>query len=95
MREIYLRPWEKVVKEADAMGIMSGNNVVNGVACAMHKPLIADVLRKEFGFKGIAMTDWQNTRYFSNRQELVLPSTIPLPTGCRKNYNIIHPKKQT
>ncbi len=78
MREIYLRPWEKIIKEADAMGIMSGNNVVNGVSCAMHKPLIADVLRKEFGFKGIAMTDWQNTRYFPNNQDLVLPSTTTI-----------------
>lgn len=75
LREIYLLPWEMIIKDADCMGVMSGNNVVNGVPCAMHKPLIGDVLRDEFGFKGVAMTDWQNTRYFPKQQDLVLPST--------------------
>lgn len=57
LREIYLLPWEAIIKDANCMGIMMGNNVVNGIPCSMHKPLIADVLRDEFGFQGIAMTD--------------------------------------
>lgn len=75
LREIYLRPWEKIIKDAGAMGIMTGNNQLNGISSATHKPLVADVLRKEFGFEGIAVTDWQNTRYFPKNQHLVLPST--------------------
>jgi beta-glucosidase len=81
LREIYLRPWEAIIKKANCMGIMTGNNLVNGIPCAMHKPLIADILRKEFGFTGLAMTDWQNTNYYPERQELVLPSgeTLLMP----------------
>ena len=81
LREIYLRPWEAVIKNANCMGIMTGNNLVNGVPCAMHKPLIADILRKEFGFTGLAMTDWQNTNYYPERQNLVLESgeTLLMP----------------
>ena len=83
LREIYLRPWEAVIKNARCMGIMTGNNLVNGVPCAMHKPLIADILRKEFGFTGLAMTDWQNTNYYPERQNLVLESgeTLLMPAN--------------
>ena len=65
------------------MGIMTGNNLVNGIPCAMHKPLIADILRKEFGFTGLAMTDWQNTNYYPERQNLVLESgeTLLMPVN--------------
>ena len=83
LREIYLRPWEAVIKNARCMGIMTGNNLVNGVPCAMHKSLIADILRKEFGFTGLAMTDWQNTNYYPERQNLVLQSgeTLLMPAN--------------
>ena len=81
LREIYLRPWEAIIKNANCMGIMTGNNLVNGIPCAMHKPLIADILRKEFGFTGLAMTDWQNTNYYPEKQNLVLQSgeTLLMP----------------
>ncbi len=81
LREIYLRPWEAIIKNANCMGIMTGNNLVNGIPCAMHKPLIADILRKEFGFTSLAMTDWQNTNYYPEKQNLVLQSgeTLLMP----------------
>ena len=83
LREIYLRPWEAIIKNANCMGIMTGNNLVNGIPCAMHKPLIADILRKEFGFTGLAMTDWQNTNYYPEKQNLVLESgeTLLMPAN--------------
>ena len=81
LREIYLLPWESIIKEAGCKGIMTGNNLVNGIPCSMHKPLIADILRKEFGFTGLAMTDWQNTSYHPKLQHLVMPSgeTLLMP----------------
>ena len=81
LREIYLVPWEKVIKEANTMGMMTGNNIVNNIPVMMHKPLVMDILRKEFGFKGITMTDWQNTQYHPNLQYLVFPSgeTLLMP----------------
>ena len=81
LREVYLLPWESIIKEAGCKGIMTGNNLVNGIPCSMHRPLIAEILRKEFGFTGLAMTDWQNTSYHPKLQYLVMPSgeTLLMP----------------
>ena len=83
LREIYLPPWEAVIKNANCMAIMTGNNALNGIPCAINKSLIADILRKEYGFKGIAMTDWQNTNYYPEKQNLVLASgeTLLMPVN--------------
>lgn len=58
LREIYLAPFETAVKEADVLGIMSAYNRLNGAFCADHAWLLRDVLREEWGFSGIVMTDW-------------------------------------
>ncbi len=81
LREIYLLPWEQVITEGGSLGMMTGNNLVNGIPCSMHKPLIADILRAEYGFAGLAMTDWQNTGYYPARQLLVATSgeTLLMP----------------
>ena len=78
MREIYLPIWEAVVTQAGAMGMMTGNNLVNGTPSYMHRPLINGLLRGELGFTGMAMTDWQNSSYFPARQQEVLTSGISL-----------------
>lgn len=74
LREIYLPPWEKAIKDAECSSIMTTNSLINGIPAAMHKPITGDILRKEYGFKGIAMTDWQNSNYFPSMQDLILPS---------------------
>jgi len=78
MREIYLPIWEAVVTQAGALGMMTGNNLVNGTPSYMHRALINDLLRGELGFTGMAMTDWQNSSYFPARQQEVLTSGISL-----------------
>lgn len=81
LREIYLPPWERMITEGGCLGIMTGNNLTNGLPCPMNKPLLADILRAEYGFAGIAMTDWQNTNYYPALQRLVLTSgeTLLMP----------------
>ena len=74
LHEIYLAPFRAAIKQGDVKAVMTGNNIVNGVPCNMNRDLMADLLRKEYGFKGIAMTDWQNTSYFPQKQHLVLDS---------------------
>jgi beta-glucosidase len=86
MREIYLVPWKSAIEKGDAKAIMMGNNMVNDIPCAIHQPLIEDIFRKEYGFKGIAMTDWQNTNYFPSLQHLIIDSGISLLMPSNKNF---------
>ena len=63
MREIYLPSFEASVKEAHVGAIMDSYNFVNGVHMTQNGYLNTDVLRKEWGFTGIVMSDWDATYY--------------------------------
>lgn len=58
LREMYLQPFEAAVVEGGAKAIMTAYNRVNGPFAADSKELITDVLRGEWGFDGIVMSDW-------------------------------------
>lgn len=58
MRKLYLKPFEYIVKHAHPATIMCAYNQVNGVFCSEHKWLLTDLLRKEWGFDGVVMSDW-------------------------------------
>lgn len=58
LREIYLTGFEIAVKEGGAKSIMSSYNEVNGIYANENKHLLWDILRKEWGFEGIVITDW-------------------------------------
>ena len=58
MREIYLRGFGICVRNAQPKAVMTSYNLLNGIHTAEHRGLIEDVLRAEYGFKGIVMTDW-------------------------------------
>ena len=61
LREIYLRGFEICVREGNALGIMTSYNKVNGVYTPNSYDLCTKVLRNEWGFDGVVMTDWFST----------------------------------
>ncbi|MBR6312701.1 MAG: glycoside hydrolase family 3 C-terminal domain-containing protein [Oscillospiraceae bacterium] len=58
MRRIYLKPFEQVVRQAKPATMMCAYNRINGVYCSDNKWLLTDVLRGEWGFDGVVMSDW-------------------------------------
>ena len=58
MHEIYLRPFEMAVREGDAWGVMAAYNKVNGRWCSENEHLLMTVLRQQWGFPGMVISDW-------------------------------------
>lgn len=68
MREIYLRGFEFCIRESKPLSIMTSYNLINGIHTSEHYGLINDILRCEWGFEGLVMTDWvQSGRSFCSR----------------------------
>ncbi len=60
-REIYLPAFKATVEEADAYGIMPAYNKINGFWCSENDKLLNQILRDEWGFSGMAVSDWGGT----------------------------------
>ncbi len=58
LREIYLRGFEICIRESQPHALMTSYNLINGVHSAERRDLCVDILRCEWGYKGIVMTDW-------------------------------------
>ncbi|MFE5899489.1 glycoside hydrolase family 3 protein [Streptomyces sp. NPDC056488] len=62
LRELYLAPFEAIVENARPWGIMTAYNQVNGVTMTEHHELVNEVLRGEWGFDGVNVSDWMAAR---------------------------------
>lgn len=78
MREIYLTGFEIVVKEGHAKALMTSYNQVNGTYANENKHLLKDILRDDWGFDGIVITDWggsnDHVRGVAARSNLEMPA---------------------
>ncbi|MBQ1848417.1 MAG: glycoside hydrolase family 3 C-terminal domain-containing protein [Clostridia bacterium] len=85
VREIYLKVFERIVKKAKPASLMCAYNQINGVFCSENKWLLTDVLRGEWGFDGLVMTDWGAMRDRVASLEAGLDLEMPGDTAiCRK-----------
>ena len=85
LREIYLRQFEYVVKNAHPETLMCAYNKINNVYCSENNWLLKEMLRKEWGFKGLVMSDWGTTHDrvlgVKSGLDLEMPGDTPI---CRK-----------
>ena len=79
LREIYLRGFEIAVEEGDPWGCMTAANGLNGDLCSDSRWLLNDVLKGEWGFKGLVLTDFCHSR--STEKAALAGLDIDMPWG--------------
>jgi beta-glucosidase len=78
LRELYLAPFEAIVREAGVWSVMAAYNRVNG-STMTESPLLRSVLVQEWGFDGVVMSDWTATRSTEETARAALDLTMPGP----------------
>ena len=75
LRELYLTPFERGIKDGGAVGVMTTYSRVNGPYASNSKALQVDVLRRDWGFKGLTMCDWGGNHSFTlkNGTDIEMP----------------------
>ncbi|KAL4952459.1 glycoside hydrolase superfamily [Aspergillus filifer] len=84
LREIYLKPFEIAIKEANPLAVMTAYNIVNGTHADSHEFLLKEVLRGQWGWKGLVMSDWGGTNSTAESLNAGLDLEMPGPTRWRK-----------
>ncbi len=77
LRELHLLPFEIAVKEGGVAGVMTSYNRLNGAYCADSRWLVEKILRQEWGFEGIVITDWY--AFADTRQALKAGLDLEMP----------------
>jgi len=89
LQEIYLPPFRAAVRQAHVWTIMAAYNRVNDYYCTASRYLLTDVLRHQWGFKGVLMSDWGATH--ATRGPMSAGMDLEMPDNQYYNYNTISP----
>jgi beta-glucosidase len=81
LRELYLAPFEACVFEADVAMVMAAYNSVNGHTMTANATLLRDLLKEEWGFQGVVVSDWSATRTTGPTALAGLDLVMPGPRG--------------
>lgn len=84
LREIYLRGFEIAVKKADPWCLMTSYNLINGVQASTNWESITGILRKEWGYRGLVMTDWWAFSHIED--EIHAGSDVKMPEHITYKY---------
>lgn len=88
LREIYLMPFQIVQRDAKPMSFMTAYNQINGIHCSEHQRLLQGIVRDEWGFDGLVLSDWYGTYSAAESIKAGLDLEMPGPSYARER--LIH-----
>ena len=95
LREIYFRGFEIAVKKSRPAAIMSSYNCINGVHAANSYDICTEVARKEWGFEGVILSDWNTTvpedgsvpwKCIAAGNDIIMPGNLKDDEDIRRAY---------
>lgn len=89
LREIYIKPFEIAIKKSDPWAVMTSYNAVNGTHSDMNEYLIERILRNQWGFQGLVVSDWGGTNSTVESLNAGLDLEMPGP-GSHRTLNKVH-----
>ncbi|MGN1103595.1 MAG: glycoside hydrolase family 3 C-terminal domain-containing protein [Candidatus Coproplasma sp.] len=92
LRECYLTAFEMAVKDGGAGAVMTSYNKLNGVPCNENKTLISTILRGEWGFGGLVVSDWGGS--FNRVESLKAGADLEMPVCLMSEKEIIEAVKE-
>jgi beta-glucosidase len=85
LREIYLKPFETAVRQAQPWTVMCAYNRLNGIYCSENQFLLSRLLREEWGFNGIVVSDWNAVHDRTKSLQAGLELEMPFNRGSAAN----------
>ncbi|KAG4271503.1 hypothetical protein FPRO04_10943 [Fusarium proliferatum] len=89
LREVYLKPFQMAVRDAKPKIVMSSYNKVNGVHVSESTKLLKDILRSEWGFDGLVMSDWYGTYGCTDALNAGVDIEMPGPSRHRAEKALV------